>query len=787
MSKKITDISAEKTARREETLFEFIFCCLSCWLLSVGVGLLFDAQFEIESGFVSVLWQTLVSVIVIILMSRKWWLPLIYVGAIAILGGGILLFSGRAGEIWESVKSFIGWWMDFLPEDSGWYKKESFYIIHALVNFGVSLLFFTVCRVTRKAWPVALLSLGIVICIYMFGYIEYNVLAIPFIFVGLFPLLAMEKFQGHRIFSKKNLFGILGNRWLLTLVSCAVCIIIALSSVLTLKDSKPEAKNRFCSDAATDVQTVANFYTAEQQGLRMSLRKLGLQSNTKYIGGSLYEIKSRVIATTDLTQSSLVKVTSFDNYDGQNWTNKFDKTYRISGPWVDQEIAHLSGEALYDDFLFATLRNFASHKSVTITLKEGRYFLPYVGQVINYTEQTPTVSSVVFDSKGQIFSFTALEAGYSYTTNSFTYHTASALTPQQKSTVKSAITMKKDPLYTEEFIKHYTELVNPLPQEAVTAIDMMDIDPENPYDTAYKLASYFSSKNGYVYTKKPVFFEKDDDIVSKLFKTKQGHCVYYATAMVSMARHMGIPSRLVAGYKTVPGADGYQVIDVSSPYAWVECYIPNMGWITYDPAPQASASLIHVALEQDSKPDEEKPKDTELEKGEEEEEKKEEEEIVEEKKFPVIWVIIGVAAFILLIILSLLIRSFVAPKAYDLEKVRRKYIYTKQQAEFYWQDILRMYKGMGYVPMQGETILELTERVCSELIYHNGSAIMDSMAAINGLHYGDEAPTDAQIDLLSRVREMLIMEAKWKMKPIPYFFKRRVFLPTHSKMVKKYK
>lgn len=785
MSEKIKDVSAAKTVRREETWFEFIFSCLCCWLLSVGVGLLLDAQFEYEAGFTAVLWQTLVTIIAVALMSRKWWLPFVYIGAMVICAGGFLLATGVFEEFWDNAKGFISWWVDFMPEDSGWYKDQSFYIIHAFVNVGVGILFFTVYRLTRKAWTVALLSLTIVIGIYVFGYIEYNVLAIPFIFVGLFPLFTMEKFQGHRIFSKKNLFGIIGNRWLVIVVSCVICFAIALTTVFTLKDSKSGAKNRFCSDAATDVQTVANFYTSEQQSVRTSLRKLGLQSKSKYIGDKLFDIKSRVIATTDLQQPSLIKVTSFDTYDGQNWTDTFDKTYRVGGPWEDLEIAYLSGEALYDDFLFATLRNFASHKAVTVTLEEERTFLPTVGQVINFTEEKPAESTIIFDSRGQVYSFTPLKKGYTYTLNSFTYQTATKLTPAQRNTVKEAIKMREDPIYTDEFVKKHTELVNPLPEEAIKAIDMMDIDPDNPYDTAYKLASHFSSKNGYVYTKRPGKFDADDDVVNELFKTKHGHCVYYATAMVSMARHMGIPSRLVAGYKTVDNGKGVQVVDVSSPYAWVECYIPNMGWITYDPAPTATASLIHTTPEEQQAPDEEKPKDTELEKPDEPEEEKKEEPIPEEK-FPILWVIIGIGAFILIVIIVLLIRSVVAPKAYELEKVRRKYYSTKQQAEFYWQDILRMYKGMGYVPQKGETILEMTSRICEELIYHNGDAITKAMEAINGLHYGDVAPSDEQIDMLARIREMLIMEAKWKMKAIPYFFKRRVFIPTRSSKVKKY-
>ncbi|WP_051209086.1 transglutaminase-like domain-containing protein [Propionicicella superfundia] len=58
----------------------------------------------------------------------------------------------------------------------------------------------------------------------------------------------------------------------------------------------------------------------------------------------------------------------------------------------------------------------------------------------------------------------------------------------------------------------------------------------------------------------------------------------YSVAMALMARHLGIPSRVVYGY--TPSGDGGSIAirgkDVS---AWVELYLDGLGWVTFDPTP----------------------------------------------------------------------------------------------------------------------------------------------------------------------------------------------------------
>lgn len=68
-----------------------------------------------------------------------------------------------------------------------------------------------------------------------------------------------------------------------------------------------------------------------------------------------------------------------------------------------------------------------------------------------------------------------------------------------------------------------------------------------------------------------------------------GHCEYFASAMVILARSVGIPARLVNGFSggRRNRIGGFVEIAHSDAHAWVEVHYEEAGWIPYDPTPSA--------------------------------------------------------------------------------------------------------------------------------------------------------------------------------------------------------
>lgn len=72
-----------------------------------------------------------------------------------------------------------------------------------------------------------------------------------------------------------------------------------------------------------------------------------------------------------------------------------------------------------------------------------------------------------------------------------------------------------------------------------------------------------------------------------LFVHKSGHCELFASAMVLMLRSQDIPARLVTGFLGAEPSpiEAYFIVRQQNAHAWVEAFISERGWTTFDPTP----------------------------------------------------------------------------------------------------------------------------------------------------------------------------------------------------------
>lgn len=110
--------------------------------------------------------------------------------------------------------------------------------------------------------------------------------------------------------------------------------------------------------------------------------------------------------------------------------------------------------------------------------------------------------------------------------------------------------------------------------------------------TAYEVALHFEQhlrdSGEYGYTLNLSVVDPQIDPVEDFLKNrKEGHCEYYASTLTLMLRAVGIPARLVSGFK---GGDlnqlrGVWEVKECHAHAWVEVWTGNDVWITLDPTP----------------------------------------------------------------------------------------------------------------------------------------------------------------------------------------------------------
>jgi transglutaminase-like putative cysteine protease len=86
-----------------------------------------------------------------------------------------------------------------------------------------------------------------------------------------------------------------------------------------------------------------------------------------------------------------------------------------------------------------------------------------------------------------------------------------------------------------------------------------------------------------------------DPILAFLRNHRSGHCELFASAMAVMAQSVGLPARVITGYRAgeYNRVGGYYIVRQSHAHAWAEVHVGDGGWRTYDPTPPSEVDAEH--------------------------------------------------------------------------------------------------------------------------------------------------------------------------------------------------
>ncbi len=76
------------------------------------------------------------------------------------------------------------------------------------------------------------------------------------------------------------------------------------------------------------------------------------------------------------------------------------------------------------------------------------------------------------------------------------------------------------------------------------------------------------------------------------FALKRGVCQDFSHIFIAASRSLGIPARYIGGY--LRRADGVALQGAG--HAWAEAYVPNLGWVAFDPTNAVCATEAHVRV-----------------------------------------------------------------------------------------------------------------------------------------------------------------------------------------------
>ncbi|MFZ3230566.1 MAG: DUF3488 and transglutaminase-like domain-containing protein [Pseudobdellovibrio sp.] len=156
---------------------------------------------------------------------------------------------------------------------------------------------------------------------------------------------------------------------------------------------------------------------------------------------------------------------------------------------------------------------------------------------------------------------------------------------------KNNFAVDDDEIESDTFLK-----IDPLPEKSKLWVDKINSTFKTQEQKLSALKALFSDPK-FIYTLNPGKYEKNN-MDEFLFSRRKGFCEHYAAAFATLARALGIPSRVVLGYQggTYNLSGDFWKIAQKDAHAWTELAINNQ-WQRWDPTMWVSPLRITLGGE----------------------------------------------------------------------------------------------------------------------------------------------------------------------------------------------
>jgi transglutaminase-like putative cysteine protease len=138
--------------------------------------------------------------------------------------------------------------------------------------------------------------------------------------------------------------------------------------------------------------------------------------------------------------------------------------------------------------------------------------------------------------------------------------------------------------------ERYTSLPHTISDRVRKLAHQIARDGASPFEKAHSIENYL--RKSFSYDLNSPAGRSTDPLDDFLFSSRRGHCEFYSTAMVVLLREQKVPARNVTGF--IGGSYNrfghYYAVRQGDAHSWVEVFLPERGWQTFDPTPPADAA-----------------------------------------------------------------------------------------------------------------------------------------------------------------------------------------------------
>lgn len=784
--------------KTRDTIWEALLDSLSCWLISMGVILAFDQLFRFHSTPLAIALHPLLIVAILLIFYRRIWLLPLLAAVGLMLTAAVLSASGMLGDTLAFIRDLAVWWSTLFPSRSPLNTAENIQLVQWLIHIAITLVVYTLLRLTHSA---ALLgsAAGLLILIIVVNGFRDNILAMTLMAAGLLPLAARSFYP--RIGARKKAVP-LTSRHGMQAAGALICAVLSFAVFLLLPLDTSLWKWKPAANVAADIQSWLDIAREAGDFRPITLRSVGLQPRADRLGGDIalddYSLVLRVRTDTP----TLMKGRVYDVYTGSGWETAEEPSYRFGANSFYDEYAQAfgigkpdteSGRAAWDAL--------ATTAEAEVTLVPRSSTLYGFGKPLSLSMLTSENEPPLFNSRSELFVNVRLPASTRY---SFTSEWLDRRQAGVEELLLDALA-SQDPDYGA-ILQQYTQIPADLPASIGELAHQVTDGLDSDYAMVEALERYL--QNNFTYTLTPGDVPRGRDFVDYFLETREGYCVYFASAMTMMARSLNIPARFVVGYGFEGQESGSWIALAKNAHAWVECYFYGVGWLTFDPTAGSgySDARPHGWDTPGGDPTLDPPEDPVETPGAEEpagtagqgdattngrttttttlststtttvtpdSSATAPPDIPDsDTGFPPWWIwILAAALALLLILLWLLWRVQTFRDAFRFDKVCARLKTPEEQAAYYYRGILRQLRLLGHPLETGETPTQFADRL-KTLDTSDEPDLTPVFARIVAWRYAEEPLTPDQVAELAQAHTDLEQAIRRRMNGWTYFFKR---------------
>lgn len=770
---------------------ELLLDSLCCMAMAIGAMLAFDQLFRFHADmWVMVVHAAVIVTVLALGTRRKWILPAV-IGGCLVLGLLGVTITGYWSETIAYIQGLVHWWINKFPTKSSYYTEANIMLVQWIVHILITSFLFLCVRGIRRVWAMIVCA-GILFWIIIInGFRVNNLMALLWLATGMFPLMsryasakmpyAKGQSKEQRRESQKKWRKPAWYVYATAVVLTAICTVV---SMLLLPASTEDIKVRPLANTAEDIQSLLGVDNKMNTGYEeFDLVTVGLQTDSDKLGGDIQLDDTTNVLKVVTQTPALLKGRVYTTYDGQTWTSEKATYYRLgSSLFQDHYYEAFDLSKPESEEAQQLLAGMGANIGMTVTVLQPHSSVLFTsGRLMSFKETVPASSPVLYNLLSEVFiNSRPVSSAYEYSFTGQSFSRGDKSFTRNINTLLKEADKNPDLLYnSEEFQKLYLAVPEEMPSIVKQKAEELTKGKIRPYDMMVALENGLRSQ--YSYTLTPGETPEGEDFVGYFLQTGKGYCVHFASAMTMMARSLGIPARLVAGY----GLEQDEKGDVwyarrRNAHAWTECYFEGLGWVAFDP----TADSQYANLNQNEEPT---PTETTT--------------TTAVTKFdPSVtnastvtsavidksgegmpsWIIHSlITALVVLLLIGL---SFLALRrlrysetAYQPETVRERFKTLGEQADHYYTDMIRQLKLLHYVPKTRETMKQFAARV-EQGVGLEPDAMRQVFDIMMRWRYGQIQPTEEEVALVEAAHEHLEKRLYEESNAVVYFFRRRLML-----------